>query len=143
MVTIEMQYSNGTWGEIDENRREQFVQCVVKHEMSLAERHGDKYESRFGRSPLVSAEQVIEYMTSNPGAKISYGSDWYENIRVPQPPMKTAREQAIDEAQETNMPVKIRTWTDYEDSDGEQSHVFTEFAMPNRTTKTETKTVWG
>lgn len=75
-MQIQYQLSNGMWSDVPEHRIDEFINMAIQTESWLA--------PRLEREPLTTKEQVIECMES--GKTVRIGSDWYDNIRIPQPP---------------------------------------------------------
>lgn len=72
------QYSNGTWGRIEDERIDFYIENILKRESWLA--------PRLKREPIRTKEEVLNYLKT--GKELHWDDEWYAVIRmvIPEPP---------------------------------------------------------
>jgi hypothetical protein len=143
MSKFEHQLSNGAWIKLEDSRVEEFCKWVVEYDATIESAFPGEFEERMQRLPLKTTEAVIQYLTENPGKSLKTHAEWYCRLRVVPVPVQSAEDLAFQRARESGEPQILRKWDDYMDNEDDESHYYTEYAMPDGTRKTETRTVLG
>ena len=74
------QYSNGTWGRIEEERIDFYIENILKRESWLA--------PRLKREPMTTKEDVLNYLKT--GKELHWDDEWYAVIKMDMPKKPTA-----------------------------------------------------
>jgi hypothetical protein len=66
------QYSNGTWGRIEDERIDFYIENILKRESWLA--------PRLKREPMTHKEEVLNYLKT--GKELHWDDEWYAKIKM-------------------------------------------------------------
>jgi hypothetical protein len=90
-----IQYSNGMWVLIEEDRIDEYIDKILGYEQLLTDRFGTENRvARLEREQLKTKTEVINYLKT--GKPLSYDDEWYANIKMdmpkkPKPPVEMVK----------------------------------------------------